>query len=1090
MAAFPGLVAAYGFEEGSGATVTDQSGNGNTGTISGATWTTAGRFGNALSFDGVNDWVTVNDAPSLDLTTGMTLEAWLYPTAGGGWRTAVMKEQSGHLAYALDASSSTNQPRGEVFTTSDFGAVGPAALPLNTWTHLATTYDGATLRLYVNSALVSSTAVSGTIVTSGQPLRIGGNAVWGEYFAGLIDEIRIYNRALSQAEIQSDMDTSISAPGFQIDAYNDSLTLGPSDLGTYNMLISPINGFTGSVLCGVSGLPADATGIFEPPGGPPHPGPFALTIGTGPTTTPGTYQPMVTCINGSLTATKTLTLIVTSGPDFRVVVEPNSLILTQGENGVANFQIQPMSGYAQLVTMTASGLPSGVSTAFTPSALVPPGQGTVQFTIGANTPPGVYPLLITATDGTLTRQAAFELTVLLQNASGSWRQQALGDTGALFYGAIVGDVGNIGKNRVYASGGSGLMYEYSFDGSSWSFSRMPVGVPTDDEMHNMAIGPGRNDGVNRLYIAVSGGNRLYELSWVNGSWQVALVANLSGATDVSIGDGRNDGRMRVYVSWMSGTTEFTWTGSAWQQVTMSSNEGGWVHGIDLRPGRSDGVNRIYTANQGNGAVYEYTWSGSSWTKLLIDGSVTDTRNIELGDGRNDGRLRAYTAAGDGNVYEYTWTGSAWQRVSLGNAGAAGVKVHSIPARAKGDNLVRIYAAAANGGVYEYAWTGSAWETVGLGSATAYMYGLETGDGLNKGTIQIYGSSYDGNAYLFEWIPAGPPALDTSITGRPLNPSTSNSASFTFISTVAGSSFQCQLDASSFVACASPQSYSGLANGSHTFQVRAMDQAGTVDPTPASYTWTVDTQPPVISSLIASPGTGGTATITWSTTNEASDSRVDYGTSPSSLALSATNATLVTSHSITLTGLTPNTTYYYRVTSKDAATNSSTSPPVGSSPASFTTPAVTTVTAFPSSIVILSGTPRGGSAASLNGDEDSYYEVNSTTSGTRTTSWYAVFPGVPNALSNLKITYKGKNSQSCTQTVSIRRWTTSSWVQLDSRSVGTTEVLIADLIPSGTLADYVSGSSGDGELRVRVRCTRSSPSFFSSGDLLRIVYDRP
>lgn len=70
-----GLVAAYSFDEGAGTTVTNVSGNGNTGVISGATWTTEGRFGSALSFDGVNGWVTVNDAASLVLTTGMTLEA-------------------------------------------------------------------------------------------------------------------------------------------------------------------------------------------------------------------------------------------------------------------------------------------------------------------------------------------------------------------------------------------------------------------------------------------------------------------------------------------------------------------------------------------------------------------------------------------------------------------------------------------------------------------------------------------------------------------------------------------------------------------------------------------------------------------------------------------------------------------------------------------------------------------------------------------------------------------------------------------------------------------------------------------------------
>ena len=99
-----GLVAAYGFNEGAGSTVSDASGNGNHGTRSGAQWTNSGRYGKALVFDGVNDWVTVSDAPSLDLTTGMTLEGWVYPTAlsGGsrnGWRTVILKEISGNSAY-------------------------------------------------------------------------------------------------------------------------------------------------------------------------------------------------------------------------------------------------------------------------------------------------------------------------------------------------------------------------------------------------------------------------------------------------------------------------------------------------------------------------------------------------------------------------------------------------------------------------------------------------------------------------------------------------------------------------------------------------------------------------------------------------------------------------------------------------------------------------------------------------------------------------------------------------------------------------------------------------------------------------------
>ncbi|MBZ5637409.1 MAG: Ig-like domain-containing protein [Acidobacteriia bacterium] len=103
------------------------------------------------------------------------------------------------------------------------------------------------------------------------------------------------------------------------------------------------------------------------------------------------------------------------------------------------------------------------------------------------------------------------------------------------------------------------------------------------------------------------------------------------------------------------------------------------------------------------------------------------------------------------------------------------------------------------------------------------------------------------------------------------------------------------------------------------------------------TYAPDLTPPGVTEVSATPHPDGTAAIRW-TTNEASDSRVDYGTAQVSLALNASDATLVTSHSITLGGLSPATTYYYRVTSKDAANNSVTEPLVTSDPLSFATPA--------------------------------------------------------------------------------------------------------------------------------------------------------
>ena len=75
--------------------------------------------------------------------------------------------------------------------------MGPTALTANTWAHLAATYDGVTMRLYVNGVQVASRAQTGAIATSTNPLQIGGDSIYGQYFAGLIDEVRVYNRALS-----------------------------------------------------------------------------------------------------------------------------------------------------------------------------------------------------------------------------------------------------------------------------------------------------------------------------------------------------------------------------------------------------------------------------------------------------------------------------------------------------------------------------------------------------------------------------------------------------------------------------------------------------------------------------------------------------------------------------------------------------------------------------------------------------------------------------------------------------------------------------------------------------------------------------
>jgi hypothetical protein len=235
--AVPGLVAGWGFNEGTGMSAADASGKGHAGTVSSTSWSSAGRFGGALSFNGSSSWVTVADANDLDSTSALTLEAWVRPTAlGTAWRTVVFKERSGGMVYSLYANQDTGRPVGQLWLTSERNAVGSAGLALNAWSHLASTYDGSNLRLYVNGALVSTTPVSGSLAASTGVLRIGGNGVWPEWFAGLIDEVRVYNRALSASEIQSDMNTAVGTTADTSPPSAPANLRANSSTGTINLL--------------------------------------------------------------------------------------------------------------------------------------------------------------------------------------------------------------------------------------------------------------------------------------------------------------------------------------------------------------------------------------------------------------------------------------------------------------------------------------------------------------------------------------------------------------------------------------------------------------------------------------------------------------------------------------------------------------------------------------------------------------------------------------------------------------------------------------------------------------------------------------
>jgi hypothetical protein len=132
-------------------------------------------------------------------------------TVSSAWRDVIYKGNDNYYLMATTTNSSLSAGGG-TFGSTTVETVGTTALTANTWTHLATTYDGATLRLYVNGVQVSSLAKTGNLLTSTNPLEIGSDSIYGQYFAGTIDEVRVYNRALSAGEIQTDMNTAVTNP--------------------------------------------------------------------------------------------------------------------------------------------------------------------------------------------------------------------------------------------------------------------------------------------------------------------------------------------------------------------------------------------------------------------------------------------------------------------------------------------------------------------------------------------------------------------------------------------------------------------------------------------------------------------------------------------------------------------------------------------------------------------------------------------------------------------------------------------------------------------------------------------------------------
>lgn len=201
-----GLAGYWNMNEGSGTAVADSSGKGNHGTIiNGGTWA-AGRYSNAFSSDGVNDSVQIAAGATALHLSSFTMSAWIRPNSVTGDQTIMNRQIDGFGAdnFFLELNGSEIQSG---YSSADVTwreiTTSGAGIAINNWYHVAASFDNTSkaFRIYLNGSLVGSGTLNYTPLTTSGPFYISKPDM--QNFNGLIDEVRIYNRALTVAEIQA-----------------------------------------------------------------------------------------------------------------------------------------------------------------------------------------------------------------------------------------------------------------------------------------------------------------------------------------------------------------------------------------------------------------------------------------------------------------------------------------------------------------------------------------------------------------------------------------------------------------------------------------------------------------------------------------------------------------------------------------------------------------------------------------------------------------------------------------------------------------------------------------------------------------------
>jgi len=368
-----GLIGYWSFDEGSGITANDSSGNGNNGTlVNGPIWT-PGEIAGALSFDGVDDYVSF----ASQAQSTISISAWVYAQATPGNVFPRIIDMPGYVLFLAEPSNPKSNPASLGFLSRRSDGDGewdtPAnSMAYNSWNHVAVVYDSSSTSnnadLYINGVKQTISKINpprGTQTSNEGEGIIGNHIPLNRGWDGLIDELRIYNRALSAAEIVSLYDQGNNA-SFNFSLSNSmslSATQGSSETNTITANL--VSGSPEPVSFTASGLPQGASASFSQKTCSPTCSSM-LTIATAVSTSTGSYTIVVTGTGGGVTRTTNFSLTVNSSTPTAPTPPPSSA------STLATPTITPNGGsFTDSVSVTLQTATSGASIFYTTNGSTP-----------------------------------------------------------------------------------------------------------------------------------------------------------------------------------------------------------------------------------------------------------------------------------------------------------------------------------------------------------------------------------------------------------------------------------------------------------------------------------------------------------------------------------------------------------------------------------------------------------------------------------------------------------------------------------------------------------------------------------------------